>query len=151
MTREVLLCFDGSPQAAHAIRAAGNLLAVRDALVLSVAVPAEDSFALDPLGDLVGRVTRIYRDLDEIGTRLAVEQARRGCKLADAAGLNARPITHIGKPAQTILDVADAHEAAVIVLGSRRHPGLGGILGSVAARVSQAATRPVLIFPGPED
>jgi nucleotide-binding universal stress UspA family protein len=149
--REVLLCFDGSPQAAHAIRAAGQLLAVRDALVLSVAVPAKDSFTLDPVGDLVGRVTRIYRDLDEIGTRLAVERAQRGCELADAAGLNARPITDVGKPAQAILDVADAHEVSVIVLGSRRHLGLGGILGSVAARVSQATTRPVLIFPGPED
>jgi nucleotide-binding universal stress UspA family protein len=149
--REVLLCFDGSPQAAHAIRAAGDLLAARDALVLSVAVPANDFFALDPLGDLVGRVTRIYRDLDEIGTRLAVEQAQRGCELADAAGLNARPITQVGKPAQAILEVADAHEVSVIVLGSRRHPALGGILGSVAARVSQAATRPVLIFPSPED
>jgi len=151
MMREALLCFDGSSQSAHAIRAAGDLLAVRDALVLSVAVPAKDSFALDPLGDLVGRVTRVYRDLDEIGTRLAVEQAQRGCELADAAGLNARPITHVGKPAQAILDVADAHEVSVIVLGSRRHPGLGGILGSVAARVSQATTHPVLIFPGTED
>jgi len=149
--REALLCFDGSPQAAHAIRAAADLLAVRDALVLSVAVPAHDSFALDPVGDLVGRMTRIYRDLDEIGTRLALEQAHRGCELADAAGLNARPITHVGKPAQAILDVADLHEVSVIVLGSRRHLGLGGTLGSVAARVSQAATRPVLIFPGPED
>lgn len=149
--REVLLCFDGSPQAAHAIRAAGNLLAVRDALVPSVAVPAKDSFASDPLDDLVGRVTRIYRDLDEIGTRLAIEQAHRGCELAEAAGLNARPITDVGKPAQAILDVADAHGVSVIVLDSRRHPGLGGILGSVAARVSQATTRPVLIFHGPED
>lgn len=149
--QEALLCFDGSPQAARAIRAAGDLLAVREALVLSVAVPAEDSFGLDPVGDLVGHVTRIYRDLDEIGRRLAVEQAQRGCEMADAAGLSACPITHVGKPAQAILDVADAHEVSVIVLGSRRHPGLGGILGSVAARVSQAATRPVLIFPGTED
>jgi nucleotide-binding universal stress UspA family protein len=151
MMQEILLCFDGSPRSAHAIRAAGELLAAREALVLSVAVPAEDSFALDPLGDLVGQVTRIYSDLDEIGARLAVEQAQRGCEMAEAAGLNARPITQIGKPAQAILDVADGHEVAVIVLGSRRHPGLGGILGSVAARVSQAATRPVLIFPGTED
>ena len=149
--REVLLCFDGSPQAAHAIRAAGQLLAVRDALVLSVAVPAQESFALDPLGDLVGRVTRIYRDLDEIGARLAVERAQRGCEMAEAAGLNARPITHVGKPAQAILDVADSHEVSVIVLGSRHHLGLGGILGSVAARVSQATTHPLLIFPGPGD
>lgn len=148
---EMLLCFDGSRQAAYAIRAAGQLLAVRDALVLSVAVPAKDSFALDPLGDLVGRVTRIYRDLDEIGTRLALEQAQRGCELAEAEGLNARAITHVGKPAQAILDVADAHQVSVIVLGSRRHPGLGGVLGGVAARVSQASTRPVLILPCSKD
>jgi nucleotide-binding universal stress UspA family protein len=151
MMQEALLCFDGSQQAARAIRAAGELLAVREALVLTVAVPAEDAFAFDPLGDLVGQVTRIYRDLDEIGTRLAVEQAQRGCELAAAAGMNARPVTHVGKPAQAILDVADAHEASVIVLGSRRHPGLGGILGSVATGVSQTATRPVLIFPSSED
>ena len=60
-----LLCFDGSEHAAEAIRRAGALLPRHDALVLSVATPAKDELPLDPLSDLVGRLSGLYRDWDE--------------------------------------------------------------------------------------
>ena len=124
--RGVCCASTAPPQAAHAIRAPGICSRARDALVLSVAdARPRTCFALDPLGDLVGRVTRLYRDLDEIATELAVASRRSGLRVRDAAGLNARSLTHSASR-RTILEVADEHDVSVIVLGARRHPGLGG-------------------------
>lgn len=146
MTGPALLCFDGSAEAAEAIRRAGVVLAGRRAVVLSVAIPAEAELPLDPLGDLVGRLSHLYRDWDEIAGQIAAEQAEAGCRIAVEAGFEATPLTAVGKAAATILDVAETHEAAVIVLGKRRQRGLGALLGSVSARVVQESGRPVLII-----
>ena len=149
MTGPVLLCFDGSDEAAEAIRHAAELLAGREAIVLSIAVPAKDELPLDPMSDLVGRLSGLYGDWDEVCAELAERQARSGCQVAIDAGLNARPLTATGKPAPTILRIAGEHDAAVIVLGAKAHGGLGGLLGSVAARVVHQAKRPVLVVPAP--
>jgi nucleotide-binding universal stress UspA family protein len=146
MSGAVLLCFDGSQEAANAIRAAGGFFTGRDALVLTVAIPAKDELPLDPVGDLVGRISGLYRDWDEIATELAARQAQRGCELASEVGLDAKPLSAAGKPAATILRVADQHDVAVIVLGAGRHGALGGLLGSVSARVVEQARRPVLVI-----
>lgn len=143
----VLFCFDGSAEAAEAIRSAGMLLAARDAIVLTVAIPAKDELPLDPAGDLVGRVSGLYRDWDEIAIELADRQARSGCELASGEGFAARSLTASGKPAAAILRVADDHDVSVIVLGAGRHGTLGGLLGSVSARVVERAVRPVLVIP----
>ena len=147
MAHPALLCFDGSDHAAEAIRRAGALLAGHDALVLSVATPAKDELSLDPVSDLVGRLSGVYRDWDEAVAELADRQARRGCELAAEAGIHAVPLTAFGKPAATILRVADEHDAAVIVLGAGNRSTLGGVLGSVVARVVHDTNRPVLVIP----
>jgi nucleotide-binding universal stress UspA family protein len=145
--RPLLLCFDGSEEAAEAIRRAGALMPGREAVVLTVAVPAGDQLPLDPLSDLVGRFSGLYRDWDESVAELAEHQARRGCELAAESGLAPRPLTATGKAAPTILRIADEQDVDVIVLGERRRAAFGGLLGSVAARVVQHATRPVLVVP----
>ena len=143
----VLLCFDGSDEAAEAIRCASVLLATREAIVLTVATPAKDELPLDPAGDLVGRLSGLYRDWDEIATELAERHARRGCELASGEGFAARSLTASGKPAATILRVANEQDVSVIVLGAGRHGALGGLLGSVSARVAERAAQPVLVIP----
>jgi nucleotide-binding universal stress UspA family protein len=145
-TGPALLCFDGSAEAAAAIRRAGVLLAAHRAVVLSVAIPAEAELPLDPVGDLVGRLSGVYRDWDEIAGQIAAQHARAGCRLAAEAGFDATPLTAVGKPAATILEVADVHDAVVIVLGTGRHGPLSGLLGSVSARVVQESARPVLVL-----
>lgn len=147
MNGPALVCFDGSAEAEEAIRRAGALLPGRDVLVLSVATPAADEIRLDPVSDLVGRFSGLYREWDESVAELAERQAHRGCELADEAGLNARPLTAVGMPAPTILRLAAEHDAAVIVLGAGARGALGGLLGSVVARVVHQADRPVLVVP----
>jgi nucleotide-binding universal stress UspA family protein len=146
MSAPLLLCFDGSEEAATAVERAGALLAGREVLVLTVATPAADGFPLDPLDDLVGKLSRVYEEWDEICVELAERHAREGCQLAGRVGLAARPLTALGKPVPTILRIADEHDVAVIVLGAHRG-ALGGLLGSVAAGVVHRARRPVLVIP----
>jgi nucleotide-binding universal stress UspA family protein len=147
VTGPLLLCFDGSEVAAQAIRCAGELLPGHDAVVLTVSTPAELELPIAPVGDLVGRVSGLYREWDEIANEVAEQHARSGCELATEAGLKARTLTVAGKPADTILRVADSHDAALIVLGAGRRGTLER-LGSVSARVVRQATRPVLVIPG---
>ncbi len=143
VTRPALLCFDGSPEAAAAIRAAGALLPGHESLVLAVAVPAADQYPLDPIGDLVGRLSSLYADWDEIAGEVADRQSRTGCELAAGVGLPARPLTAVGKPAPTILRVAEEHDVAVIVLGGRAHGGLlrGGLVRPARRAVLASGAR----------
>lgn len=140
MSGPLLLCFDGSETAAQAIRHAAALLPGREAVVLTVAIPAADELPLDPIGDLVGRASGLYRDWDEIATELAERQARHGCQLAVQANIDARPLMVAGKPAATILRIADGLDAELIVLGAAHHTALGGVLGSVSERVVRQST-----------
>jgi hypothetical protein len=71
------------------IRRTGGLLPGHEALVLSVATPAKDELPLDPISDLVGRFSGLYRDWDEAAAKLAERHAHRGCELAGQAGLRA--------------------------------------------------------------
>lgn len=73
----VLLCFDGSPQAA-AIRGAGVLLAGREALVLAVAIRAQDELTLGPGSELVGRLSGLYDDWNEIAENSPSNRRRLG-------------------------------------------------------------------------
>ncbi len=143
----VLLCFDGSPAAADAIRAAAPLLAERSAIVLAVAIPASDELPLDPASDLVGRASGLYRDWDEIAIEAARRHAISGCEIADGEGFAARPLTASGRPAAMILRVAKEQNASLIVLGARRHSPLGGLLGSVSAHIVGQSRCPVLVIP----
>ena len=147
MARPVLLCVDGSEHAAEAIRRSGALFPGHDALVLSVAIPAKDELPLDPMSDLVGRLSGLYREWDDVAAELADRHARRGCELAAEVGLHARPLTAVGKAVPTIVRIAEEHDAEVIVVGAGTYKTLSRVLGSVAAGVLHDTSRPVLVVP----
>ena len=68
-------------------------------------------------------------------------------RAVDAAGPSATGVTEPGPPAEVLEAVADRENGRLIVITSR---GLGGLrtslLGSVAAELSGAATRPVVVL-----
>ena len=68
-------------------------------------------------------------------------------RAVDAAGAGATGVTEPGPPADVLESVADREDGQLIVITSR---GLGGLrsslLGSVAAELSGAATRPVVVL-----
>jgi nucleotide-binding universal stress UspA family protein/MFS family permease len=138
----VLFAYDGSDVAKAAIaEAAHQLPARRQALVLTVwrtfnvgFVPEPDARFDAACGGDVGQA--------------AEQTAAHGAALAEAAGFRAQAAAAEGTPAwKAIMDAADDHDASLIVLGSHRHAGLGGLVaGSVAGDVASRSERPVLII-----
>jgi len=137
----VLFAYDGSDVARAAIaEAAHQLPARRRALVLTVwrtfnvgFVPEPDAQFNAACGGEVGQAAELT--------------AARGAALAEAAGFRAQSAAAEGTPAwKAIMDAADDHNASLIVLGSHRRAGLGGLVaGSVAGDVASHSERPVLI------
>lgn len=121
----VLLCYDGSDHAEHAVRRSASLLGRRSAIVLHAAgTGSADTMA-------------------ENGRRLAVDAGFDPVSVADDAA---------GPAAEAILAQADAASAAAIVVGSRgRTATTSTILGSVSSRVAHHVRHPLLVVrPGPD-
>jgi nucleotide-binding universal stress UspA family protein len=142
----LIVCFDGSDDARHAIERAGALFSGRHTLVVTVWQPTAIPLTLGYAGETAGMndFVALDRAAAEDGRRIADE----GVRLAQGAGLLAEPcaVKATGAIWETIVEQADRHDAAMIVLGSR---GLTGwrakLLGSVSSAVVHHADRPMLI------
>jgi nucleotide-binding universal stress UspA family protein len=137
----VVFAYDGSDLAKLAIEDAGRQLGSgRDALVLTVWQPFDVGFV--PVGGLQFNAAQITQ-VEEAAERTAAE----GASLAEAAGFSARGAAVEATPTwKGIVDIADEHDASLIVLGSHGRTGVAGVLiGSVAEAVAAHSRRSVLI------
>ena len=137
----VLFAYDGSPLAKRAIEEAGELLDTgRRALVLTVWQPFDVGFI--PAGGQQFDAAEIT-EVRSAAARTAAEGAAR----ADVAGFRADSLELEASPSwKGIVEAAEKHDAALIVLGSHRRHGLTGVIsGSVAACVAGHSRRSVLI------
>jgi nucleotide-binding universal stress UspA family protein len=140
----ILICYDGSASAQHAIAAAGTLLAGRSAVVVAVG-------PLDLIAETYAAGGSGARDVNHAVFEGTLEQAEAGAALARQAGFDAEPRADVETPTwRGIIEVADEIDAAVIVLGSEGRTGLNELLeGSVSHDVAEHARRPVLVVPPP--
>ena len=140
-TGPVVFAYDGSALAKIAIDEAGRQLASRrSALVLTVWQPFDVGF--------VPAVGLQLNAAEAVDVRSAAERtAAQGAALAQAAGFEARSAAAEAQPTwKGIVQVADEHDASLIVLGSHGQTGFAGVLiGSVAKAVAAHAQRSVLI------
>jgi nucleotide-binding universal stress UspA family protein len=146
----VLLCYDGSEDARHAIRRAGALFPGRRALVATVWQPTAVPSSLGFAGEAAGMVNLV--ELDRAGAEDGGRLAGEGVRIARDAGLIAEPLAleAAGPVWKTIVDIADREDAATIVMGSRGLAGLKAmLLGSVSSAVVHHADRPTLIVRRP--
>ena len=147
----VLLCFDGSEDAAAAIAQAGRVLSPRNAVVLTVWEPVAVWKPYDPATILTAPLEKLASNalgLDEIAEELAQEKVARGIELAIEAGFQSQRRVTRGRAWRTICDVAGELEPEVIVLGARGLGRIGGmLLGSVSSAVAVHAKRPILRVP----
>jgi nucleotide-binding universal stress UspA family protein len=146
----LLLCFDGSEEARHAIKRAGELFAGRHALVVTVRQPIAATDTIAVLGATGGMVNVV--EVEHASAETDGRVAEEGVRIAQEVGLDAEPVAigSTGPVWETIVDVADRHDAATIVMGSRGLTGLRSILlGSVSTAVVHHADRPTLIIPRP--
>jgi nucleotide-binding universal stress UspA family protein len=137
----VVFAYDGSELANHAIGEAGGLLdAGADALVVTVWQPFDVGFL--PAAGLQFDAAQIA----DVRTA-AAQTAAEGAALAEAAGFRAQSAEIERSPTwKGIAELADAHDARLIVLGSHGRSGLtGAFVGSVAGAVAAHSRRSVLI------
>lgn len=143
----LLLCYDGSDDAAEAIVAARRLLASSRVIVLSVWLPASSVFP----GDIAasGGMGDALVTLEQAATEQARELVATGADLAQQAGFEVidTVVTRSGPPTwKTILEVAEARDVDAIVVGSRGRSGITlALLGSVSSGIVHHANRPVLV------
>jgi nucleotide-binding universal stress UspA family protein len=142
----LILCYDGSEGARDAIQHAGELFPGRRALVLtawrSVAVPGSLG-----MGGEAAPMTN-FVELDQAAAERGGRLADEGVRIAQGVGLQAEPLAvkASGSIWETIVEIADRHDAATIVMGSRGVTGLRAMfLGSVSSAVVHHADRPTLI------
>jgi nucleotide-binding universal stress UspA family protein len=148
--RPLLLCYDGSDDAKHAIREAAHMFGPRRALVLSVwqdaaAMPAFAWAGAAALPDL----EEVFAAAREGAGRMAED----GAGIARAAGFEASPVVGEaqGPVWNAIVDAAEAHDAGTVVLGSRGLTGLKSVLlGSVSSGVVHHSRRPTFVVPHAE-
>jgi nucleotide-binding universal stress UspA family protein len=142
----ILIAYDGSADARRAIAEAATILGARDAIVASVWERASTVI----LHSSLGGTPLVPSEDAEAEAEAARRRASEGVALARAAGFHTRGIAAEGVSTiwQAILDLADAEDASLIVVGSR---GLTGIRSAVLGSVSHALTvhswRPLLIVP----
>jgi nucleotide-binding universal stress UspA family protein len=146
MSEPILICYDGSPDAARAIEAAAALLGPRRAVVVDVLpwLTAAESMAATS-SPVPGTA------FEELNSAEARRIAGRGAEIARSAGFDAEPRGELANATwEGIVGVADELDAAVIVIGSRGLTGLKKIFdASVSQQVAEHAGRPVLIVPPP--
>src|SRR4051794_14116446 len=145
-TGPALLCYDGSDDARHAIDVAGGLLRGGPAVVLTVWEPYGPSL-LAPVGSTIGVATGLAKEFDEASVKLARQTADEGVSRAAAAGFEEpKPAIVHGKPRDAILEAAQEHDAAVIVLGNRGQGAAEGVVfGNGSAALLHRSAVPVLV------
>jgi len=137
----VVLGYDESPGARHALAVAIDLAARYD-------VPLVLVYATSPPGASLGEEFRSHREaLEEIG-RTAVGHA---VEQASARDVRTEVELVSAKPAEALLEVAERHDATVIVVGTYgESPLRGAILGSTPHKLLHLSRFPVLCVPPPE-
>jgi nucleotide-binding universal stress UspA family protein len=144
----ILICYDGSGDAARGIEAAAALLGARRAVVLNVVLPLTGAESVAAVSPVVPAAA-----FEQVNTDDADTVAARGAELARAAGFEAEARVVLETPTwQGVVDAADEVNAAMIVIGSRGLDQLHEVFeGSLSHQVAAHAGRPVLIVPPPHD
>lgn len=149
----VVIAFDGSPGAQHALRSAATLMAPRRGLVVVVweAGLAFDLAAI-PSASLDAPITEVDYDraaeIDQTLAANAEELARRGAALATAHGLKSEALAVADEltVGQTLVRVARKVDAAAVVVGHRARGVLHEFfVGSTTKELVKHAACPVLV------
>jgi nucleotide-binding universal stress UspA family protein len=140
MFKRILCATDGSEHGDRAVRQAARM-ALADDAELHLAHVIERIPAAGRLGG-----QNVFLTQSEIDSRIV----HQGEQLAQREGVIAEVhlVRGAGPPAKQLAELADRIDADLIVLGSRGHSPLAGlVLGSVTHQLVHAAGRPVLAVP----
>ena len=144
----MLICFDGSEGASHAIDEAGRLFPGEHAVVVHVwHMPNlyTAGYAGAPLIP-----ADVEQEVENVATQQANEVAERGAELARKAGLDAEGFAYATASAawRRLIGAAEDVHAKAIVCGSRGRGEIKSlVLGSTSQALAHHAMRPLVIVP----
>jgi nucleotide-binding universal stress UspA family protein/GNAT superfamily N-acetyltransferase len=147
-SRPVLLAFDDSPAAAHAIRTAGGLVGGGPAIVATAWQAVGARWAGSPIGAALRSIQPAAGELDQVAAAAAQAAAERGSELAEAAGFEPEPLAveADGSVDAALARLAESRDARLVVVGSRGQSEMRtAVLGSVSSGLLQRLDRPVLV------
>lgn len=141
--KTILIAIDGSESAHEALEFGLELAEEQGATPFIVHVaPAVEVL---PYASFAGPAPTVPHELDE-QDRASLTEA---LETAARQGLDAKTELLVGNPADEIVAFAETINADLIVVGSRGHGALAGVLlGSVSRRVLHESRRPVLVVRG---
>jgi nucleotide-binding universal stress UspA family protein len=143
----ILVGVDGSPASLKAVDLAADLANKYNAELILLTVVPHFSPGVDPAFEEYARVEHIQEPATELAiapAKTVLDVARRAAQAKGASRMAAEP--SFGDPAQEIIAAAGDHQADLIVVGSRGHGRLAGLLlGSVAQKVVSLAPCPVVV------
>lgn len=146
--RTVLICYDGSDRAQHAIAVTAALFPGAHAHVLNVWEPLERIVArYAAIGPYLGE------DIGEADAGIETDSAAlaaAGAKLAEDAGMRASPHTASLRTTvwEAVVELAEELDADVIITGTRSLHGVREALANTLSHaLLQHSMRPVLAIP----
>ena len=140
----IVLCYDGSACAKHAITCAHATIGQAQALLLHIWEPPESYLGPDPFPQIA--------ELEAVASERAKRTLGYGVELAREAGFEVEGRLERSSLTvwRTILDVAEESDAQLIVVGARGHSALESLLlGDVSSALVHHSTRPTLVVPLP--
>jgi nucleotide-binding universal stress UspA family protein len=136
MGKGVVVGYDGSDCAKAALAVALEIAQSRgEKLVIA--------FAYE-LNQAIGEIGDYHHALEE----LAQSRLQEGAALAAGAGVEIEAVIMEESPAKALVDLANVHDARMIVVGTRgEHPLHGALIGSTPQKLMHLSGRPVLVVP----
>ncbi|MEM3094218.1 MAG: universal stress protein [Nitrososphaera sp.] len=150
MVKPILVPYDGTEMSDRALDKAIEFARVLKSEIIIVHivdsrfVPPSATLGLmsekTTLENAKTQLIRILKTGAEIMLKDKIQKAKEG-------GVSARFLLGVGSPAEEIVSIANAEKAEMIIIGSRQLKGDKMItLGSIARRVSETASCPVMII-----
>ena len=139
MFKKIMWATDGSENADHALAVAKSLASKEAATLTIVHVVEKIATSGDAALGWYANEELVEAKVDKIASELSKEGLHTSVKM----------VTHVGpQPAHEIAELARETEADLIVVGTRGHGAIPGILlGSVTQRLLHFAPCPVLVVP----
>ena len=144
MFNTILVAVDGSPAGKRALDAAIEIARCNAAPLMLLHVIAD--LPLPPeIVDMIasGEINESRTEILTTSAELILQDAQQRCEKADYGNVTTDYIT--GDPARKILEYADKHDAALIVIGHRGLDSQSNMLGSVARKLINMTQRSCLI------
>ena len=139
--KDILVGFDGR---------AGGVAALREAIKLTREFGGRlvVVFAYEPPARAGGELADLRETLRQMGSEIEV-QAK---EMLDSAGVEYELVLADARPAPGLAQLADAHDARMIVVGGAGEaPLTGALLGAVPHKLLQLTDRPVLVVRSVEE